>query len=73
MAYPIPSKNMMDAMEAHKHLNIFAAVEALLTGGTISGDNPAAKTIIAICRAEIQRQLKLTDKAVAAANKENKP
>jgi hypothetical protein len=57
-------------MNAKSDLNIFAGVQALLEGGTVSGSNAAAAKIIAICRAEAQRQLRLMDKAVAKANKE---
>lgn len=59
-----------EAMNAQTNLNIFAAVEVLLEGGTIYGRTPAAAgKIIAICRAEQQRQLRIMDKAVADANR----
>lgn len=68
--YPIPDKLTKAAMDAHCNLNIFAAIVAILEGGTIyGGENAAAKKIIAICQAEQQRQLKLQDKAIAALNK----
>jgi len=69
MTYPIPCKDVDAAMRARSHLNIFAAIVAILEGGTISGDIAAKTKIIKICKIEQQRQLKLMDKAVAAANK----
>lgn len=68
MSYPIPNEHVGAAMRAQSELNIFAAIVAILEGGTISGSNTASARIIKICQAEQQRQLKLMDKAVAAAN-----
>jgi len=68
--YPIPSKAVEAAMKASSNLNIFGGVKALLEGGTISGECAAQRKIIAICNAEMQRQLRLIDKAVAQANKD---
>jgi hypothetical protein len=61
---------MKAAMDAQSDLNIFAAVQAILEGGTVSGSNPAAAKIIGLCKTECQRQLRLMDKAVAATKKE---
>lgn len=69
MTYPTPSKDVDAAMRAKSHLNIFAAIAAILECGTIYGDNSAKSKIIKICHAEQQRQLKLMDKAVDAVNK----
>lgn len=70
MTYPIPAKDVDAAMTAKSNLNIFAALVAILEGGTLSGgDNAAKRRITAICHKEQQRQLKIMDKAVAAVNK----
>jgi hypothetical protein len=61
---------MKSAMDAQSDLNIFAAVQAILEGGTIHGSNATARKIIALCKSECQRQLRLMDKAVAATKKE---
>lgn len=53
------------AMDAHTNLNVFSAIEDMLT--IVSGDNKSASRIIKICRAEQQRQLKLMDCAVDKA------
>lgn len=56
------------AMESHTNLNTFEAVVAILEGGGIyrgangSADKTASK-IIALCKAEEQRQLTHMDKA----------
>jgi hypothetical protein len=71
MTYPVPSTAMKAAMDAHSDLNIFAAIEAILEGGTIHGSNATAAKIIGLCRTECQRQLRLMDKAVAATKKES--
>ena len=68
--YPIPSKSMAAAMDAHTNLTIYGAIVAILEGGTLSGNvGGAPARIIKICKAEQQRQLTLMDKAVAAAQK----
>lgn len=68
--YPIPSKSMRAAMEAHTNLTVFASVVELLEGGLLSGYQGLAHTrIITICKDEQQRLLKQMDKAVAAAQK----
>lgn len=59
---------MRAAMNADKDLNIFGAIIAILEGGTISGSNAAAKKIVDVCHKEMQRQLRILDKAVAAVN-----
>lgn len=59
-----------EAMNAQTNLNVFASIQAILEGGTIYGPPPAAaRKIIAICLEEQQRQLRIMDKAVAAASK----
>lgn len=68
--YPIPTKAMGEAMSAKANLYVFGTVVAILEGGTLSSySGSAAQRIIAICKKEQARQLKLMDKAVAAANK----
>jgi hypothetical protein len=52
----------------HAALNTFAAVVALLEGGTVPGGTGADKSrdqIIRLCKAEQQRQLKKYDAALA--------
>lgn len=66
-------KHMEDAARAHSNLSTFAAVEALLEGGVVYGDVPAARRIIEICKKEAQRQLRLYDAAIAAAHKAAAP
>jgi hypothetical protein len=68
--YPesISSKRVQAAVEAHGNLNTFGAVVSILEGGHVYGptDKSAGRTaaqIIALCRAEQQRQLKAMDKA----------
>jgi hypothetical protein len=70
MNYPIPSKHMKAAMDAQSNLNILAAIEKILEGGTFHGECAAQRKIIAICKQEQQRQLGLMDRAVAAINKD---
>jgi hypothetical protein len=55
------------ACEAHSDLNIFAAVIAILEGGTIytSSGYSAASKIVKLCKAETQKQLRQYDLAVA--------
>lgn len=50
-------------------LNAFAAVMALLEGGTVwsATAHKSQGQIIRICKAEMQRQVKLHDKAIAKA------
>lgn len=68
--YPIPTKNVDAAMRAHSNLNIFGAIESLLTSGALSGcESQATKRIVVICQKEMQRQLKLIDRAVENINK----
>lgn len=69
MSYPVPKKSVDAAMRAKSDLNIFAAIVAILEGGTVSGGNVAASRIIKMCEAEQQRQLRIMDKAVADTNK----
>lgn len=69
-AYAIPSKAMQAAMDAHTNLTVYEAVVAILEGGTLSGNvGGTPSRIIAMCRREQQRQLKLMDKATADANR----
>jgi hypothetical protein len=68
--YPIPSAALRAAMDAHKDLNIFAAIQGILESGAAPNDCAAARKIIAICKSEQQRQLRLMDRAVAKVNKE---
>lgn len=61
------TKAMEDAAEAHTDLTVFSAVEVLLESSLqTSGCHRSAQAILAICRREIQRQLRLYDKALAA-------
>lgn len=55
------------ACEAECNLNIFAACEAILEGGTLRGKSAhaAAAKIIKICHDEQRRQLNLYDKALS--------
>ena len=71
MSHPVPSKPVAAAMSARSDLNVFAAIAAILEGGTISGSNTAAAKIIKICHVEQQRQLRLMDDAIEKINKEN--
>lgn len=62
------NKNVQAAMYAHTNLTVFAAVVEILEGGTIKGEIPAVGKIIAICKAEQQRQLRLMDQALRKEN-----
>lgn len=54
------------AAEAHTNLNIYAAVQALMEGSLIyGGRHSASLKIIAICKKEQQRELRLYDAALA--------
>jgi hypothetical protein len=64
------SDHIKEAMNAHTNLTVFSAVQALLENGLIYGPEPAAvRKIIAICKAEQQRQLRIMDAAKAKAEK----
>lgn len=55
-----------EAARAHSNLNTFGAIIAILEGGCVYGGGTEAATaqkIIALCRAEQQRQLSRFDKA----------
>ncbi len=55
------------ASRAESQLNVFASIQAILEGGTISGSGTAEATkqkIIKLCLAEQQRQLAIFDKAL---------
>lgn len=59
------------AAEAYANLNVFAAVEGMMGGGLLSPSyNAAADRIIKICQAEMQRQVRAYDAALAAIQKE---
>lgn len=69
MSSKIPSKAVRTAMSAHTDLFVYGAVVELLEGGLLSGPESSAKArIIAICRKEQARQLRIMDKAVAATS-----
>ena len=53
-----------DVARAHTHLSIFHSIKNILECGVIYGDNTAARKIIAICDAEVVRQLRIMDKAL---------
>ena len=68
------NKNLEAALHAHSDLAVFSAVMVMLEGGTIHGDDHGASaSIIAICKKETIRQLRMMDAAVAALNKATKP
>lgn len=48
---------------AHTNLNIFYAIIAICEGGCFYNEPPAVQRIIAICKAESDRQLKKMDRA----------
>lgn len=58
---------IVDVAEAHTRLNTFHCVIGLLEGGTLPGGSQSAddtaSTIIKLCKAESQRQLRLYDSA----------
>lgn len=58
------NKNVQAAIEANTALHSFEAVVAVLESGTPAGNTTAARKIIAICKAEQGRQLRLMDKAL---------
>ena len=62
-------KHIDDAMWAHTNLTVFHAIVAMLEGGTIRGSaaDATAQRVIAICKKETYRQLKLMDSALAKA------
>lgn len=61
-------KRLETALHAHTNLNMFAAIVEMLEGGTIyGGTNSARNRIIAICKKEQQRQLRILDKATDRA------
>lgn len=73
----MPRNHTKDAACHHSTLNTFGAVVAILEGGLLYDSNAdvTAERIIKLCRAEMQRQLRLYDAAIskaAAAHKENK-
>lgn len=69
MTHPIPSKNVKAAMDATMALNHWAAVVDLLEGSAGSYCNrTAAQRVIQIAKAEMRRELKRMDAAVAKVN-----
>lgn len=54
--------------DAHVRLNVFYAVIGLLEGGTMPGGsnsaNATAEKIIAMCKGEAQKQLRIHDRAL---------
>lgn len=55
------------AVEAHADLNIFAAVVAILEGGTVSASaQPDDFKVIALCNSAQQKCLRRYDRAIAA-------
>lgn len=58
-----------EAMNAQTNLNVFASIAAILEGGCVfGGPNKAADRIVAICKTEQQRQLRIMDAARAKAD-----
>lgn len=69
MSHPIPSKPVRAAMNATMSLNHWGAVVDLLEGSAGNYcDRKAAQRVIKIAQAEMQRELKRMDAAVAKAN-----
>lgn len=59
-----------EAARAHTDLNIFAAVAAMLEGGTVSADaQPYDFRVITICQQAEQQCLRRYDRAIAALAK----
>lgn len=68
MPYTEKGEFIKAAAKAHSDLNIFAAVVAMLEGGTLSSDVQAIEfQIIAICQRAQQKCLARYDRAVAKA------
>lgn len=55
---------IVEVSSAHANLNIFSAVIALMESGCVYGDNNTARRIVALAKAETQRQLKRMDKGI---------
>lgn len=53
-----------DAAKSHSNLNAYAAVVAIMEGGMIHGESSAADEIIAICKRQMQVELRDYDKAI---------
>lgn len=71
------NEHAREAAQAHSNLNTFGAVVAILEGGLVygHGDGSAKTTankIINICQAEMQKQLRMYDRHVAAIDKDTK-
>lgn len=60
-------EHIREAARAHTNLNTFGSVVSILEGGQVYGPNATASRIIAMCKKEMQRQLKIYDKHVEAA------
>ena len=60
--------DIKDAIDAMVNLNQFAAIQAMTENGLLRGNVPAARKISDICKKEIQRQLKIHDKAMGRTN-----
>ena len=64
-------KNLDAALRAHTNLNTFAAIVAMLEGGTVystginGSQDKTASRIIRLCHQEQQRQLRKLDAATA--------
>lgn len=60
--------HIAEAARAHSTLNTFSVVVSILEGGHVYGGyNATASRVIKMCQKEMQRQLRLYDKHVAAA------
>lgn len=53
------------SQQAHTAINTAGAVVALLEGGTVRGWEKTSGKIIALCKKEMQRQLRIMDAADA--------
>lgn len=60
-------EHITEAARALANLNTFGSVAFILEGGQVYGPNATASRIIAMCKEEMQRQLKIYNKHVEAA------
>lgn len=63
-------KNVVDAARAHTNLNTWAAIQAILEGGTLYEErtHSAASKVIEICKREMKKELAIYDRACAKAS-----
>lgn len=70
MSDPLNANKQLQAIvkrisDARCNLNTFAQIDLLCEGGSMTGSHAGARQISRICKREMQRELRVMDKAAA--------